>query len=96
MQLYLYNYNDSQHIENIFSWRPDDKQWWITGFNPAYVNNVDVTKQVLIGCVNFSGYSDMYNALKNKTDERDDIKDYIIFDDENYVVWIIWYEGNLV
>lgn len=33
MQLYLYDYESG---ENIFSWRPIEDQWWITGFNPEY------------------------------------------------------------
>ena len=44
MELYLYNYENSENINNIFSWNSEAPQWWITGFNPDYINNVDVTK----------------------------------------------------
>lgn len=30
----------------VISWRPTEKQWWITGFNPDYVGNVDVSKEI--------------------------------------------------
>ncbi len=41
MQLYLYNYENADNIEEVLSWRPTEKQWWITGFNPDYVGNVN-------------------------------------------------------
>lgn len=63
MQLYLYECN-GQDIDNVFSWNHNDKQWWITGWNPKYVNKVDVKKTVSVGYVDFVGHKDMYNALK--------------------------------
>ena len=39
MTLNLYNYHSKDSIENIFCWAPDEqdeKQWWITGFNPDF------------------------------------------------------------
>ena len=47
--------------ENIIWYAPDEKQWWITGFNPAYrnVNEGDIT--AFFG-INFNSQS-MYNAF---------------------------------
>ncbi len=30
----LYNYKDSENMDLITAWNPDEDQWWITGFNP--------------------------------------------------------------
>lgn len=96
MQLYLYEYNGADKINNVFSWRPNDDQWWITGFNPEYVNKVDVKKLVSVGCIDFTGHEEMYDALKTSTLRQNTIKDYAIFDDINLVVWLCWYERNLL
>lgn len=90
MQLYLYECNGSGNIDNVFSWNPNDKQWWITGFNPEYVNKVDVKKLVSVGCVDFTGHEEMYNAMKSAISKRDDIKNYILFDDQNVSAWLCW------
>ena len=34
MDMYLYNYKDSENMDLITAWNPDEEQWWITGFNP--------------------------------------------------------------
>lgn len=89
MQLYLYECN-GQDIDNVFSWNPNDKQWWITGWNPKYVNKVDVKKTVSVGCVDFVGHEDMYNALKANISNQKKIKDYMIFDDRSVKAWLCW------
>ena len=102
MSLYLYDYTQNQdktiEINNLISWEPETDQWWITGFNPSTVGKADVKKQVMIGCVDFSQFTDengdneMYNAFI--TSVTDDItrKKYIVLDDKNTKVWICWYE----
>ena len=83
MQLYLYNYNGSSNITNIFSWRPTETQWWITGFNPEYVNNVNVNTQVMVGWVDFSKYTnangenEMYDKFKTQNQRRETVKDFL-------------------
>ena len=37
MTLSLYNTYDEQ-VQNVFTWVPDDDQWWITGFNPEFTD----------------------------------------------------------
>ena len=87
-------------------WEPEEKQWWVTGFNPEHMFNVDVHKQVMIGCVDFSQYTDrvgnndMYERLKNTAKIESDFYNnaaikYCIFDDINKTVWIMWYEEAL-
>lgn len=57
---------------NVFSWEPYEYQWWITRFNPQYVNKVNMKRLISIGCVDFTGYDDLYLSLKNeiKKDEK--------------------------
>lgn len=90
MTLSLYNYYSENNIEHIFSWAPSNEQWWITGFNPNYMN-VDVSKQVLVGMIDFSKHKDMYNSLK-KQEVNNKLRDFVIFDDDDFIVWINWYE----
>ena len=102
MQLYLYNYNGSSNITNIFSWRPTETLWWITGFNPEYVNNVNVNTQVMVGCVDFSKYTnangenEMYDKFKTQNQRRETVKDFLVFDDDNKTVWITWCKRSLL
>ena len=93
MQLYLYDYENADNIEEVLSWRPTEKQWWITGFNPDYVGNVDVSKEVMIGCIDFTGHEDMYDSLYAAKDFADyvDKKKYLFFDNDKHMVWICWH-----
>lgn len=100
MDLYLYNYENSKNIENIFSWQPDDPQWWITGFNPEYVGNVDASKQIMVGKIEFSSDSEDLNCQSLfdsfvKAYKKGIIGDFdtwknIIYDEQNKTVWIMW------
>ena len=94
MELYLYNYENSEKINNIFSWNPDDPQWWVTGFNPDYINNVDVTKQVVVGKIDFSGGNEsMYEKFIHEMQENElnqKLNSYLYFDDNSYTVWMMW------
>lgn len=90
MTLNLYNYHSENNIEHLFSWKPTNAQWWITGFNPNDAN-VDVTKHVMIGTVNLSDHKDMYNSLKEQAIANSQLKNYVMFDDEESTVWIYWY-----
>lgn len=46
----------------IFDWKPEDKNWWCTGFNPMYQNvkAADVTSK---GSIDFSEHTDLWNAF---------------------------------
>ena len=89
MTLNLYNYYDANNIEHIFSWKPQNNQWWITGFNPNY-QDIDVTKQMIIGTIDLSQYPNMYYSIKQNINESN--KKYIICDDTTYKIWIIFYD----
>lgn len=96
MQLYLYNYENADNIEEVISWRPTEKQWWITGFNPDYVDNVDISKEILIGCVDFTGHKDLYDAMKRDiTNNNKELLKFLSFDDIHRMVWICWYKRRL-
>lgn len=100
MQLYLYNYEGENSIENIFAWEPREDQWWITGFNPEWVGRVDKKKQIVIGCVDFSRFTDnngeneMYTSFKLSNQEE--YESFLYFENEIKTVWIIWYKKELV
>ena len=50
-------------IDNIFSWRPIEDQWWITGFNPKCKDEkADAKNQIMIGSVQFPN-GEMYEAF---------------------------------
>ncbi len=51
--------------DNIFSYEPDDDQWWINGFNPQKqtVQAVDVTMSVT---VDFSNQQDLWKSFEKK------------------------------
>ena len=100
MSLYLYDYSKTEPIKQLVAWEPTEKQWWITGFNPEHMFNVDVHKQVMIGCVDFSQFTDengdneMYNALEEYLIDYPGKSRFVLLDDKNYYVWICWYEVN--
>ena len=80
-------------IDDIFSWRPIEDQWWITGFNPKYKDEkADAKNQVMIGSVQFPN-DKMYEAIKMNV--RVYQKQYAIFDDAHYTIWLCWYDGGM-
>ena len=93
MTLNLYNYYDENDIDNIFCWAPNEEQWWITGFNPQF-NHPDVKVMVSLGSIDFSGHEDMFNSLKNQTINKDELKDFMIFDEDGHTVWMTWWENT--
>ena len=94
MTLNLYNYYGSDDIENIFSWAPEEAQWWITGFNPDYMFP-DHRLMVSLGSIDYAGYPDLYNGLKNAVEKDNTIKDYMIFDEDGHTVWFIWWNNYI-
>lgn len=94
MQLYLYEY-DTSGIRNLAGWTPTDEQWWVTGFNANHVGQADVTKQVVIGSVDFSKFRQgehnyLFESIKKYTmDEKNNR--FVIFDDSD-IMWLIWGE----
>lgn len=96
MTLELYNYNSSLKIDTIFAWAPEEPQWWITGFNPQYWGDVDVTKQVMIGSIDFSGHEKLYEGFARMYSENSDSHKFVILDDERKLVWICWCEEDLL
>lgn len=96
MQLYLYNYENADNIEEVLSWRPTEKQWWITGFNPDYVGNVDVSKEILVGCVDFTGHEGLYEGFAKEYTSDSELSKYVILDDDRKLAWIHWCEDGLI
>ncbi len=47
---------------------------------------------VTLGSVDFTRYEDMYDALKRDIlIKSPELLDFLIFDDDNHTVWVIWY-----
>ena len=95
MQMYLYEKTDNGY-KTIFQWEPKNPQWWIASFDPT-TYDVNVKNTVLVAMVDFSGSVDgvdinyMYKALKDTVMKKSSAKDFLIFDDEEQKVWVIWY-----
>lgn len=91
MTLHLYDYYTSNKIDNILNWKPNYNQWWITGFNPNF-NKPNANIEVVIGSIDFSTKKQMYQSIKELNQNDINLKDYLIFDDDNYTLWINWYK----
>ena len=91
---------------NIANWQPAENQWWSVIFNPSYKNISHAKDLTLIGSIDFStSYSEelFYNSFKKEIMEgsvnpdwrnnnnRANAKDYLIFDDDNHMVWVFWW-----
>ena len=76
-------------IFGVFSYKPGEKTWWITGWNPNFrvANANDLTAIISI---DFSSNQDMYKAFRDtwKVDPR------WSFDDKNHTAKFTWYTGN--
>ena len=94
MDLYLYNYY-GENSEQIFGWNPNEEQWWITCFDPEHAGTVDVHKQVIVGSVTFNTKT-MYDHFVESNAERTTVKNYIICDENNMTVWIMWYDKETI
>ena len=89
MTINLYNYYSKDNIENVFCWSPNQEQWWITGFNPNFTSS-DPEIMVTLGSVDFTGHQEMYWELKNNIENDLKLKEFVIFDDNNFTAWILW------
>lgn len=87
MTLSLYNYNESG-IDTIFNWAPNEEQWWVTGWNPKFMEP-NKFEMVMVGSIDFTGHKDMFSSLIDRT-QKDAGK--ILYDEETLMVWIIWHD----
>lgn len=88
MQLYLYNYEGENSIENIFAWEPSNSQWWITGFRPE-IYSVTHDQLLQIASVDFSENPQMLENLGNQNPEEIEAQKIIIDEKEN-MLWLTW------
>ena len=96
MSLSLYNCNDYGGYENIFCWYPNKEQWWITGFN-AHTEFMEPNheKMVVSGSIDFSSKTVLDDDFKKETfDDKANLENYFYFDDDNYILWILWTQGE--
>lgn len=82
--------------ENVFSWEPYEKQWWITGFNPYYCDNVVCSDLILIGSIDLSSNEFLYDIFKSRYYAEIIEKDHnskwddVILGKKNKLIWICW------
>ena len=48
----------------------------------------------MIGSVSFSGREEMYKSFKAKS--KGDKEKFVIFDDENSIVWVCWCDEVMI
>jgi len=103
--VYIENVNSINDYKPVFNWFPDNYQWWITGFDCDPENTPSVTYTYMIAVIDFNQSKkdivdtedvpvpEMYNnfvaAQKTQEGVSNDWK-YVIKDDENKRVYIIW------
>ena len=99
MTLFLYNKSNEDSFDSVFSWSPYTKQWWITGFNPQYIGNVNVNSLIMIGKIDMSMFTDkngdnkLFSAFVNdmKTKKKNSVLlQYLYFDEDSSTIWIMW------
>jgi len=96
MTLSLYNYRGANNIQNVLSWRPVVKQWWVTGFNARF-KNPNPNIMIAMATIDFAGRTQLYDDLKQEmekdTQAAKNLRKYLIFDEDGHTVWISWYKG---
>ena len=101
---YSYKYkHDNKSVNRnrfkpLFSWRPTQPQWWITGFTGnGYHTTAD--KLVVVGTIDFSGKKEYYKALKNSVINDSKLISFMLVDDDKKdnekKVWIVWWDKDL-
>jgi hypothetical protein len=66
----------------VYDWQPDEPQWWITGFNPAFkgAQEDDLTVEVTI---DFSEHPDLWEAFYAKYyKEEDENPEWLFYPNE--------------
>ena len=94
---YLLPSEPNGEIQSLYKWFPEEKQWWITGFDYSK-HRVDAENLVNIGYLDFSGDTDMFEKiyqsenyyLNTNLEEPQKLYPFLNFDSENYYVWLIW------
>ncbi|KLU64306.1 tRNA(Glu)-specific nuclease WapA precursor [Desulfosporosinus acididurans] len=71
----------------IFSYNPNEPQWWVTGFNPYYQGDqADADYLTAIYTIDFSNKTDMYNAFINSNAYLDNKDKWSISKDNKYLL----------
>lgn len=67
----------------IIQYKPSEKQWWITGFNPEYKDkNVDDLRAVYT--IDFSSNTDMYGAFVKSKGYLENKDSWSVSEDNKY------------
>lgn len=75
MHISLYDKNTGKEI---FSYCPEDPQWWVTGFNPKY-QDYEADDLAVHGCIDFSKNEELWKAFYDEYAA----KEGWCFDEEN-------------
>lgn len=82
MTLSLY---DKESGKLIFTYNPQDPQWWITGFNPKY-QDMDYHDLEVQGSINFSENPELWDAFYNEYKKESGW----CFEEEHYIAYYRW------
>ncbi|MCB2362137.1 hypothetical protein [Clostridium estertheticum] len=78
-------YVEDKEGNAIVDWKPKDKNWWCTGFNPEY-QNAKAANLNVHGSIDFSGHPDLWNAFYKKYKYKKPWK----FDPKNHIARCEW------
>ena len=84
MTLKLYN-----GIDEVFTYAPEEDQWWITGFNP-YIQNVDANNLTAIYTIDFTNFKELYEEFIQSDDFLRNKDKWHISEDNKYVLTFSW------
>lgn len=56
---------EDENGNTIYDWKPQDKNWWCTGFNPEYQNE-KASNLTAYGSIDFSEHLDLWEAFYKK------------------------------
>jgi hypothetical protein len=89
MTLHLYQEKTSSEYNTVYNWAPIEEQWWITGFEPQMQMH-DPSDLIMINSIDFSEKTEIYKAVKDEVLSNVLLSQYVIFDDSELTLWIIW------
>ncbi|OOM82382.1 hypothetical protein CLPUN_02600 [Clostridium puniceum] len=76
---------EDEEGNTIYDWKPQDKNWWCTGFNPEYQNE-KASNLTSYGSIDFSDHLDIWEAFYKKYHTSS----MWTFDTENHIAKYIW------
>ena len=93
---------DANNIYSLYNWAPENPQWWITGFDPNWKNDVPIVEDagdtmksidknnlIMVGSVDLSHFSDD-TVTKMAESVSESERKGIIVDTKHKMVWFVF------